>query len=464
MYVVDSSNIVLNPSQAAFLRSRERYVGMFGGYANGKTWAACLRIIELATQNPRNLIMVGRRIANELNTSVIDVFMTLVEELYPPEAYSWNKTSKRLTFWNRSEVFFVAFEDRRKGSLKGPNLGAFYVDQAEEIDEEVFEILQSRLRRNGCNVLQGIVTGNPVGHNWTYYKFGIDKAPPQMPSHNEYCDWKHGTNYRMFTVSTYENAHNLGNKTYIQELRESYSDEWFKRYVLGSWDEIGDKTLSTEDIRGYDQLPQIIQVFTACDPAISKADDACNTAFCTVGVGKDGYVYDLETIAGKWSFNEQLEQACGIMSRLSPAYIGVEDVNYQRVLAEALRVITDNIHIVDLKADKDKFRRAKGVSHLMNRFRTNNMELLAEIASFHPDAKGKAKKDRVDALVHALTMVQRYGFLGKLLDNPTEERKSLTPQERHLKEYFKSLNLQSKGEEVEVIDQDYEHDHDSEYF
>lgn len=393
-------SVTLNPYQRAFVDSREQYVGLFGGVGNGKTYAACLMILELATLYPNNLCLVGRLTYPELRDSTREVFLQVLAQLYPPEAYTFNKAENAITFWNKSVVIFRHLDDF--ANLLSMNLGAFYLDQAEEIDEEVFLTLQSRLRRSGIPRLKGLATGNPRGYNWVYYRFGMDKAGSSD-------NWKHGENYRMIVAPTVANAANLP-ANYIEQLKESYSPEWFARYVLGSWEAFEGQIFDVTKITGYEKLPNIKMVITACDPAISKEKTACNTAFCTIGIGEDDHIYDLETIAGKWSFLETLEEARKILTRQKSQYLGVEDVAYQKALAEACRRYFPGIQVVDLKADRDKFRRAKAVSHMIAKglFHTNNRALMNEITAFIPDAKGKEKKDRVDAMVHALHMAQMY--------------------------------------------------------
>ncbi len=312
-----------------------------------------------------------------------------------------------------SVIIFRHLDEWR--NLLSMNLGAFYIDQAEEVDEECFLTLKSRLRRQNIGELKGLITGNPKGHNWTYYAFGMDKADgAQNYSHDEY--------HRMISAPTIANADNLP-ANYIDQLMKSYSPEWFARYVKGSWDAFEGQIFDLTKVNGYDTLPKMHMVLTACDPAISKSKTACNTAFTTLGVGEDGYIYDLETIAGHWSFLETLDKIKGIMSRQKPRFIGVEDTAYQMALVEAARASLSahpNVEIINLKADRDKFRRAKSVSHIISRglFKTNNKELMNELSAFVPDAEGKERKDRVDALVHALHMTQLYAPIIQPKDNP----------------------------------------------
>lgn len=179
-----------------------------------------------------------------------------------------------------------------------------------------------------------------------------------------------------------------------------------------------------EKITGYDTLPQMSLIVTACDPAISKNTKACNTAFCTIGMGEDGFIYDLETVADQWGFFETLEQAKNILSRQRSSYLGVESNQYQQALVEACTRYFPTVQVVSLQAIKDKFMRAKTVSHLIEKglFRTNNKELLNEIKNFDPEATGESKKDRVDAMVHALHMIQAHA---PILSPKVDEREGL---------------------------------------
>lgn len=402
--------------QQLFVNALEQYVGLFGGVGNGKTWVACVKMLELMTRQPNNLGLVGRLTYPELRDSTREVFLTATKELIPENAYKFNRSDNQITFKNGSVVIFRHLDE--PANILSMNLGAFYIDQAEEIDEDVFLILQSRLRRQKIKVLKGLVTGNPKGMNWIYYKFGLDNA-------NGNTNWPHNNFYRMITAPTHANAANLPSN-YVEQMRQSYSREWFDRYVMGAWDVFEGQVFDISKITGYENLPEIKMVFTAVDPAISKNKNACNTAFCTLGVGVNNHIYDLETIAGQWNFEETLQQANKVISRQKPEYLGVEDAGYQAALVEACHRYFPNINVLNLKADRDKFRRAKSVSHIISKglFHTNNKELMAEITAFDPDASGKERKDRVDAMVHALHMVQQYAPIRYIKEKNKYENKS----------------------------------------
>lgn len=437
------NEIVLNKHQRAFVDSPEQYVALFGGIGNGKTFGSCIKIIELASQFPNNLCLVGRLTYPELRDSTREVFLQALTKIYPPEAYKINKSENSITFWNKSIVIFRHLDE--PANILSMNLGAFYIDQAEEVDEEVFLTLQGRLRRQNIKELKGLITGNPHGYNWIYYKWGMDLAGGST-------NWSHNHNYKMITAPTLANAANLP-ANYIDQLKQSYSPEWFARYVMGSWDAFEGQVFDLTKITGYEKLPDLIYVATACDPAISKNSSACNTAFSTIGVGKDGHFYDLETIAGKWSFLETLEEAKKIISRQKSTYLGVESTAYQKALVEACQKYFPGIHVVDLKADRDKFRRAKSVSHIIAKglYHTNNRELLNELSAFVPDAEGKEKKDRVDALVHCLHLVQAYAPVYEREVQEHEKWVGMDSSQMWFKKTMEHMKKKQRGEENDEV-------------
>lgn len=440
-----SKTLKLHTHQRLFLTAKEKFVGLFGGLGNGKTLAGCAKILELATTYPNNLCLVGRLTYPELRDSTREVFMNLLRMCYPETAYKFNTQENSVTLWNDSKVIFRHLDN--PANLLSMNLGAFYIDQAEEVDEDAFKTLQGRLRRQNIPDLKGLVTGNPAGHNWVYERFGVGLWPAGSN------DITHNLRYRMITAPTIANAANLP-EDYEDILKQSYSPEWYARYVMGSWDAFEGQIFDITKVKSYDTLPGMAMILTAVDPAISEDKAACNTAIVTLGVGLDGFVYDIETIAGQWSFLSQIDQLRAVYQRHEPEYIGTEDVSYQRALYEASvkEFEKEPVQIVAMKADRDKFRRAKTITNIIDKglFRTNNKQLLSEMSAFRADAKGKERKDRVDALVHALTLVQRYAPVIRPEDN--KPKQILSVQQQHLKDFLKYKKDQYDRDHGETSD------------
>src|SRR5690606_3632783 len=105
---------------------------------------------------------------------------------------------------NGSVVIFRSMDEPNK--YKSLNLGAFYVDELSEIDESVWLMLESRLRRNTVSRRTGFATTNPEGHNWVWKKFVRDDGK--------------NPDYGYFQAPTTENVYLPGD--YVRGLLNSY--------------------------------------------------------------------------------------------------------------------------------------------------------------------------------------------------------------------------------------------------
>ena len=135
--------------------------------------------------------------------------------MLPEVHYEYRKQENRVKFVNGHEIIFRSLDDPAK--LLSINLGWFYIDQAEEVSEEVFLTLLGRLR--AVENPQCWITGNPLGHNWIWHRFIHDPVPGNI----------------IFNAKTEENIHNLP-EGYVDSLKNNYNEIWINRYLYGSWD------------------------------------------------------------------------------------------------------------------------------------------------------------------------------------------------------------------------------------
>jgi PBSX family phage terminase large subunit len=208
-----------NENQKLFLKCDEQVIAFFGGIGNGKTFAgiakALMRVIN--PDNPPQLGMIARQTYPELRDSTQRTFFELCHlmGLLPEVHYEYRKQENRVKFLNGHEIIFRSLDDPAK--LLSINLGWFYIDQAEEVSEEVFLTLLGRLR--AVEKPQCWITGNPLGHNWIWHRFIHDPVPGNI----------------IFNAKTEENIDNLP-KGYIDSLMKNYNEIWVNRYLYGSWD------------------------------------------------------------------------------------------------------------------------------------------------------------------------------------------------------------------------------------
>lgn len=217
-------DITLLDPQREFLFDNHTYSLFSGGFGSGKTVALVLKALLLSQIMPGNFGLVGRLTYPELRDTTQKTFF----EFCPPDWYAperggvWNKTENYIKLYNGSEIIFRHLDAVSEKELLSLNLGWFGIDQAEEISESVFQVLQSRLRHNKVDRRYGFLICNPAGHNWLWRRFHPDSKDKMKSAH--YVE-----------STTYDNKENLPEE-YIKHMEESYSPEMVKRYLHGSWD------------------------------------------------------------------------------------------------------------------------------------------------------------------------------------------------------------------------------------
>jgi PBSX family phage terminase large subunit len=217
-------HIELLEPQKKFVFDNHTFSLFSGGFGSGKTVALVMKAILISQIMPGNFGLIGRLTYPELRDTTQKTFFDFCpSDWYAPENGGvWNKSENYLKLYNGSEIIFRHLDSISEKELLSLNLGWFAIDQAEEIPETVFSILQSRLRKNEVPRRYGFLICNPAGHNWLWKNFHPDS--PDKLKNSFYVE-----------ATTYDNKKNLPEE-YIKSMESSYSPEMIKRYLYGSWD------------------------------------------------------------------------------------------------------------------------------------------------------------------------------------------------------------------------------------
>jgi phage terminase large subunit len=119
-----------------------------GGYGSAKTWVACMKILFLADMFPGSRWVIARRLWTELQKTTMQTFF----KLCPPQIYQpygrRSDTEKILRLNNGSTIYWMHLDDPEIATIiQGIEINGFFIDQCEEVDEEIFEKLTSRIGR-----------------------------------------------------------------------------------------------------------------------------------------------------------------------------------------------------------------------------------------------------------------------------------------------------------------------------
>lgn len=157
--------------------------------------------------------LIGRKDYTDLRDTTLQTFFEICPEKI---IKNFNKTEHHLYLINGSEILFRELKDEKGlGSL---NLGWFYIDEAEEVAEGIFDRLQGRLSLMVAKRQCGWITTNPPNRDhWIYNRFEKAGDP----------------DYFSISSSTYENRTHLP-LLYIEGL-EKMPLSWRKKYLEGQY-------------------------------------------------------------------------------------------------------------------------------------------------------------------------------------------------------------------------------------
>lgn len=226
------------PIHVPFHTSLSYERAMFGAFGSGKTYAICAEAIAWALEQPGIRGLIARLTIPELRDTTEPIFF----EMLPPALLAAGEVKRtgghveRFIFPNGSEILFRSLDDWNKH--RSLNIGFLAYDEANEIDEETYQGMKSRVRQRDITAKarqlgykheitrRGIwLATNPSGHDWIWERF-VNKAQPE----NQRID------------SSFFRSTSLDNPFLPPEYVESllaYPEPWVRRYVLCTFDDFG---------------------------------------------------------------------------------------------------------------------------------------------------------------------------------------------------------------------------------
>lgn len=222
-------SITLQPHQWLFKDAPAPIVCLDGGLGSGKTMPLCLWALEQCERYQKNVVLLGRQAYSNLADSTIPSFFDLVNKTRD----NWNGSTHTYLHPNGSVILFRHL-DTEKG-LKGLNLGAAGIDQAEELHPSRFDLILGQLRRPTASRTVRIAC-NPNGHDWIWQMFYgpgsilwqsphvIDSTPMRSP------DARAG--YQVIRCTSKDN-HFLP-PDYLARMTADYSEQFVQQYVYAS--------------------------------------------------------------------------------------------------------------------------------------------------------------------------------------------------------------------------------------
>lgn len=193
----------------SFCEATHRFNIWVGAVSSGKTFSSLERFIyDLQHGPPGEAMIIG------VNRTAIQ--RNILTHLYGRLGFPCPTEKSQMSNLYGRKVWFVGAPDvSAVSAIQGSTLALAYVDEATNLPEPFWRMLESRLRVPGAKLL---ATCNPEGPAHWLKKDYIEK--PEL----DLACW----NFSLEDNPTLDEA-------YKQQLKASYSGMWYNRYILGEW-------------------------------------------------------------------------------------------------------------------------------------------------------------------------------------------------------------------------------------
>jgi len=214
-----------NDWQSEFHGDDWRYTCLVGGKGSGKTFAAVQELVTCALESPGTTYVIGRKTLPSLRDSSWKAFIGIVDKNLIKEI---TKTPMRVELINGSEFLGRPLDEMKK--FDSMEIAGWFVDEADEIEEDMWKTLKDRTRQmiyvNGKKIVpryRGIIGLNPTDEDHWIPQFFLS---PDCPK-----------DHKIYYSTPMDNMENLP-PGYVDQLKGQYSPDQLQRLLYGQFGKV----------------------------------------------------------------------------------------------------------------------------------------------------------------------------------------------------------------------------------
>jgi phage terminase large subunit-like protein len=368
--------------QRAFWRSLVRFRAFTGGIGSGKTRGGA---VESFRQPEGSIGVVCAPTYRMLADATERTVFSLARR--GDIIAHHDKGNDILHLSNGSEIWFRTGENPER--LRGPNIGWFWLDEAAQMKQDVWNIMIGRLRLSPG---RGWITTTPCGSNWVYDIF-IRRALPD---------------YEVIRSSTRENV--FLPTDFVRTLEQTYTSSFARQEIEGEFLLDVEGALwsrTTIDNGRVPSAPPLHRVVVGVDPKASL-DANSKTGIVVVGADTNEENYVLEDCSLNASPDAWGRAVVNAYYKWNADTVVVEVNQGGDMVTSVLRTIDPNLPIKTVHASRGKWVRAEPVAARYEQGKIHHVgvftELELQMTSWVP---GSDSPDNMDALVWGCTDLDR---------------------------------------------------------
>ena len=355
------------------------------GRGFGKTEAGAQWIRERVKSGARSIALVA-----ETQKDLEEVMVARLLKISPPdEMPSVRYRPVRIKWPNGAEA--LGYNGTEPNQLRGPEFDTAWLDELAKYRyaRETWDMLQFTMRSGQDPRVFVTTTPKPIS-----LLKELLKDPTTVVTRG----------------STFDNAANLA-PSFIQAIKDKYDGTRLGRQEL--YAELLDEAEGAlwtrsmiEQARFVGELPDMVRIVVAVDPAITAKAESDETGIVVCGRGRDGLGYVFRDVSGRYSPGDWAKRVINLAQQLNADRIVAEGNQGGDMVRHTIQTQWPAAPVKIVHASRGKYARAEPVAALyeQNRVRHHgNLDMLEDqLVSWEP-LSGLESPDRLDAMVWGLT-------------------------------------------------------------
>lgn len=406
-----------NKTYLQAFESKERYCLLWGGAGSGKSVFTAQKILHrIITEQYANILVV-RQTHDSMRDSVFALFRNIINDMNAEDDFHFDNQKMRIMHKETRNKIITKGLDDPKRLLSIAGITSIWVEEAIEISEDAFDMLDTRLRSILADYEQIILTFNPINETHWIRKRFFDEAN----------NVKIESTFALRT--TYNDNRKFLPKAYIETLERFAltNPTYYQIFALAEWanPNIG-FTFKSQHYIEFSSIPSDAKerAVIYADPNLSLQNKGDTTAIIAFGFSVITQTYYvLDAVCKSFDSSNDLIEAVLNMKMKFPSIrtIGFDgNVSQESSWTNHIRNYS-RIHSVQLPFIEFKRYKvddlAKNVSIAWNEkrimfpldFQKREREFISQIFNFK-GKKAKQADDAPDALICAFEMLNELGF------------------------------------------------------
>lgn len=394
-----------------------RHKAAHGGRGSGKSHFFAEFAVARCTMFPGTRIVCVREVQKSLKDSVKLLIEDKIAALGAP---GFVVRDDAIRTPGGGAIMFQGMQDHTAESIKsleGFDVG--YVEEAQTLSARSLEMLRPTIRKDA-------VDGRPASELWFSWNPRHSSDPvdaflrgPTLPPGAIVVKANYADNPFFPAVLEEERAYDEVNK------RDRYGHIWLGDYEPMAAGAIWDRLTIHSSRRSVEQVPPLVRVVVAIDPAMSSEPDSDEHGIVVCGLGDDDRGYVLDDVSTRGSPQHWAARALAAYDLHDADAIVCEVNNGGDLVRRNIEAVRKGPRIIEVRATRGKHVRAEPISALYALGKVSHVGTFAKLEDqlclmTAAGYEGEGSPDRVDAMIWA--MAELFPRMTRRVDDKSRPR------------------------------------------